>query len=182
MAKKKKSKNGTGRRQCEGTTRAGVRCARMSEPGQRRCFSHIVPRSERSGRPKIEWTQAQWKAFESMCILTDKRNRVAVAMGFAEQTINRLVKARYGVSFLEYINKRFNEGNFRLLAKQYEMAVGTDPIVQDGQVILKGRGPNKTMLIWLGKQRLQQTNLPDLDGGDPVASGEFVVTLKPKGD
>ena len=128
MAKKTEAKGP--RRQCEANTRKGVRCARRSMPGKRRCFAHYTPPDRRKGvggRHKIAWSDLQWKAFESMCTLTNKKHRVARSMGNDEKTINRLVSERYGSSFSEFLHKRFEDGNFKLLAKQFEMAVGTDP-------------------------------------------------------
>ena len=100
-------------------------------------------------------------------------------MGNDEKTINRLVSERYGSSFSEFLHKRFEDGNFKLLAKQFEMAVGTEPRVVN-KVLVPGRSPNKTMLIWLGKQRLDQVNAPEPEESDPVSSGEFVISLKKK--
>lgn len=116
------------------------------KPKGRRSAVSAKPRAKRSrkgvgGRPKIVWAEQQWQTFASMCILTDKRHRVAVAMGYDEKTIDRLVKERHGSSFSEYIEKRFTEGNFQLLATQFEAAKSGD----------------RTMLVWLGKNRLNQS-------------------------
>lgn len=107
---------------------------------------NTTKRARRGGRKKIVWNEGQWNAFRSMCIVTNKRHRVAKAMGNDEKTINRIVKEKLGISFSEYIEKRFDEGNLKLLAKQYEVAMSGD----------------RTMLIWLGKNRLGQSDKTEM--------------------
>lgn len=112
------------------------------------------PKSNR-GRKKVEWVEAQWKAFNSMCYITTSKQRVARAMGNDVKTIDRLVRAQYGMKFSDYIQKRFDEGNMKLLAKQYEVAMTGD----------------RTMLIWLGKNRLNQADKTETkDMTDPILS------------
>jgi hypothetical protein len=111
------------------------------------------------GRKLTVWSEDQWKAFASMCLLTERRHRVAAAMGPDVKTIDGMVNRRMGCSFSEYIQKRFREGNFKILGKQYEVAMSGD----------------RTMLIWLGKNRLSQSDKIDTKDTTPTLPPGAIV-------
>lgn len=142
-----------------------------------------MAKNGRTGRPKVEWSEKQWEAFDLFCRLTDKKNRVAVAMGHDVKTIDRLVRERHGTTFSRYLLQRFEDGNFTLLARQFEAAVGREPEVVDG-VLIPGRPPSATMLIWLGKNRLGQTDKLAVDAKTQTrAIAKINITpIDPKAD
>lgn len=112
-----------------------------------------------AGRKKVELSEGQWKALEAMCVLTDKKHRVARAIGHDEKTLSRIIKDKHGVDFSEFIHKRFEEGNFKLLSKQWDKAM-------EGNI---------SMLIWLGKNRLGQRDMPELDDKAMQQVEDFVI-------
>lgn len=60
----------------------------------------------------------------------------------AEDTIQRHIKKRFGVTFSEYRNKKMGKMRMKLLQKQYECAMNG----------------NTALLIFLGKQYLGQSD------------------------
>lgn len=63
-------------------------------------------------------------------------------LGVSEDTIQRNIRSKFNVTFAEYREKKMTECRQKLRQKQYEVALAG----------------NVTMLIWLGKQMLGQTD------------------------
>jgi len=79
------------------------------------------------------------------CLATGSSGVQAAAfIGVCEDTLYNRCKTEQGVDFSVYLTKQKQKGNSLLLGKQYQIAMGG----------------NTTMLIWLGKQRLSQTEHP----------------------
>lgn len=94
------------------------------------------------GRPKKE---LNWEEFERLCGLHCTLSDIAGWFGVSEDTIERRVKEDHGITFAEYFKKHAALGKTSLRRLQWESA-------QKGNV---------TMLIWLGKQLLNQTDRID---------------------
>ena len=90
-------------------------------------------------RPKIE---INWTTVNNMCAIHCTGEEIASVIGVSYDTIERRVKSEFNMSFAEYIKKHSASGKTSLRRKQYEVA-------------MKG---NTTMLVWLGKQYLGQTD------------------------
>ena len=90
-----------------------------------------------AGRPEIE---IDWKRVENMIIGGANGSQVSAALGVHSNTLYDRVKKQYGINFSEFYDKFREKGNQLLHNKQFDVA-------------LKG---NTTMLVWLGKQRLEQ--------------------------
>ena len=106
------------------------------------------------GRPKyvIDWSLVD-ELLEADCEGTE----VAAYLGIAADTLyDRCVKEN-GVIFSAYLREKKAKGNTTLKQKQYETAMDGD----------------KTMLIWLGKNRLNQRDKLDHD----VSIQEYTVKL-----
>lgn len=95
-----------------------------------------MPRAK-MGRKEIpiDWEKTN-KLFEKGCLGTE----VAAYWGMHEDTLYRRVKEKYKMSFTEYMQQKKSRGNSILREKQYDVALEGD----------------KSLLIWLGKQRLKQ--------------------------
>lgn len=89
------------------------------------------------GRPQIE---INWTAFDKLCLLQCTLEEIASFFNCSVDTIERAVKRDKGFGFAEYYKKKSAGGKSSLRRKQMEVA-------------LSG---NTTMLIWLGKQYLEQ--------------------------
>ena len=81
----------------------------------------------------------------SKCLVTGSNGvQTAALIGVCEDTLYNRCKTDQGVDFSVYLAKQRQKGNSLLLGKQYQVAMSG----------------NTTMLIWLGKQRIGQTDHP----------------------
>jgi hypothetical protein len=97
------------------------------------------------GRPRLE---IDWKTFDAMCFAQATLQEIALFYSASTRTIERAVRKQHKMSFVTYYGQKRQKGNISLRRKQIELA-------------LKG---NATMLIWLGKQYLGQTDKQALSG------------------
>lgn len=104
------------------------------------------------GRPRIELNEDDWKKLDQMAHIQCTGEEMAAIMGFSYDTLELRVKEKHGVSFAEWFRQRSCGGKMSLRRFQYDAAK---------------RG-NPTMLIWLGKQYLDQKDHKDIDLGDSV--------------
>lgn len=89
------------------------------------------------GRPKIE---IDWDEFDKLCNMQCTLVEIAGWFDCSEDTIERRVKEKYEITFAERYKKKSAKGKISLRRKQMEVA----------------SSGNVTMLIWLGKQYLNQ--------------------------
>lgn len=90
------------------------------------------------GRPRIE---IDWKEFDKLCGLQCSLEEIAGWFNCSVDTIENRVKEVHGITFSEYFAQKRSSGKISLRRKQYELAMSG----------------NATMLLWLGKQYLGQT-------------------------
>ena len=90
------------------------------------------------GRPP---TQIDQKDFEKLCGLHCTQIEIADWFGCTDETVNNWCVKTYGVSFSAVYNQKKSIGSVSLRRKQKEVAMSGNP----------------TMLIWLGKQCLNQS-------------------------
>lgn len=93
----------------------------------------------KAGRKKIE---IDWHEFDKLCQLQCSLREIASWFECSEDTIERRVKEVHSIDFADYFDQKRGKGKIALRRKQYEVA-------------LSG---NVTMLIWLGKQYLGQSD------------------------
>lgn len=112
----------------------------------------------RTGRPRKEIDKTQ---FENLCGIQCTLEEVCCFFECDEKTLNKWCKEKYGKTFSQVFNEKRGTGRVSLRRSQFQTA-------------LKG---NASMLIWLGKQYLGQTD-------NPAASQEQteVEDLKPLAD
>ena len=91
------------------------------------------------GRPKIEIDQT---SFEKLCGLQCTKEEIASFLDCSEDKIERWCKETFNTTFAVVFKQKRRIGHVSLRRKQWEVA-------QTGNV---------TMLIWLGKQFLKQTD------------------------
>jgi hypothetical protein len=91
----------------------------------------------KGGRPRIE---VPWSDVEKLCGLQCTQDEIALFTGISVDTLDRAAKREHGVSFAEYFRQKRGTGRIALRRAQWQAA-------QKG---------NPTMLIWLGKQHLDQ--------------------------
>ena len=102
-----------------------------------------MPKKKKSaGRKKVEF---QWDVIDKMLQAGCSGASIASKFGVHRNTLYQAVQREFDMMFDEYSRMRKEEGNDMLRLKQFDIA-------------LKG---DKGMLIWLGKQRLQQSEKVD---------------------
>lgn len=101
-------------------------------------------------RPRKE---IDWKAFDKLCEIQCTLREIASFLGVSEDTVERAVQREYNVGFKEHYELKSAKGKASLRRLQFQLA-------ETG---------NATMLIWLGKQWLDQKDRSDVtSGGEPI--------------
>lgn len=110
-------------------------------------------------RPTIE---IDWEEFDKLSAMQCPLWEIANWFECSEDTIERRVRERFGVSFAEHNKQKGVKGRVSLRRKQFEIA-------------LSG---NVTMLIFLGKQYLGQS---DKINQDVTSNGKALIIHHPEG-
>ena len=98
-----------------------------------------------TGRPRIE---IDFDEFNKLCRLQCTLSEIASWFDCSEDTIERRVKEEYGITFAEHFALKRGKGKIALRRKQFQTA----------------ESGNVTMLIWLGKQYLGQSDKQEVSG------------------
>jgi len=98
-----------------------------------------------AGRPKkiINWDEVDY-LLEADCEGTE----IAAHLGMHRNVLYERCKTEKKCNFSEYLQEKKSKGNSLIKVKQFEAAV---------------KDKDKTMLVWLGKQRLGQKDKQELD-------------------
>ena len=96
------------------------------------------------GRPRVE---VNWDIVDEMCAIDCTGPEICAVLRVSEDTMTRRAKSDHGTTFAEYIAKKRLTGNVSLRRSQWMLA----------------HSGNATMLIWLGKNRLGQTDKIEQD-------------------
>ena len=91
----------------------------------------------KGGRPK---KKLDFKAIDNLCAIQCTGEEVAAFLDIDYDTLNNGIKRIKNIGFSEYFALKSGKGKVSLRRKQYQLAMSGD----------------KTMLIWLGKQYLDQ--------------------------
>jgi hypothetical protein len=114
------------------------------------------------GRPQIE---IDWTEFDKLCEIQCTLREISEWFKCSEDTIERAVQRKHGVNFAEYYGQSSVKGKISLRRKQFQVAMSGD----------------RTLLIWLGKQLLNQTekqHLVTIDETDKHKSEELTQSIK----
>ena len=93
-------------------------------------------------RPKGTTIPIDWDKVDNMCAIQCTGEEIAGVLGCEYDTLQRACKREKNLLFAEYIEQKKSGGKMSLRRKQYTTAM-------DG---------NPTMLVWLGKNWLGQTD------------------------
>lgn len=96
------------------------------------------PTGKPPGRPPIP---INWEEFDKLCALQCLQTEIAAWFNCTVDTLENRVKSEKGMGYSEYYHQKADKGKIALRRVQWQLA-------------LKG---DKTMLIWLGKQCLGQS-------------------------
>lgn len=94
------------------------------------------------GRPKKNLTKEQWSSIDYMCMIHCTGEEIAGVLHVDYDTLNRNCREQKGVNISDYIKEHQNGGKMSLRRAQWKAA----------------ESGNVSMLIWLGKQWLGQTD------------------------
>lgn len=103
-----------------------------------------MPKGGNIGRPE---KKIDWNVVETLLEAGSLGTEVAAYIGIHPDTLYRQCQETHGMTFTDYTVKYRAKGDLRLKAKQFDVAMRGD----------------KTMLVWLGKQRLGQREKFDHD-------------------
>ena len=102
----------------------------------------------RTGRPPIDWDDRDLRTFEGLCAINCTQTEICSVMNVSDKTLNRLLRKYYKMTFSDCFKRFSASGIISLRRKQFEVATG-------------GSVP---MLIWLGKQYLNQKDKSEVSG------------------
>lgn len=94
------------------------------------------------GRKKIEFTDKEFASIDYMAVIHCTGEEIAGVMGVDYDTLNRIMKDKYGMTIAEYLRNKGSQGNMSLRRAQWKSA----------------EAGNVSMQIWLGKQWLGQSD------------------------
>lgn len=102
----------------------------------------VTPYKDRNmGRTRVP---IKWDVVDKFLMSGSSGVQIAAVCGISEDTLYRRTMTEKGVPFAIYSTDQRQKGNSMILGKQYQKAM-------EGNI---------SMLIWLGKQRLGQTDQP----------------------
>jgi len=121
---------------------------------------------KKTGRPR---KVVDWKLLDELCALQCTAVEIAGVLGMAPDILADKIKERTGLFFPEYFAQKSAAGKRSLRRRQFQVALGQEIVYdKDGNVIQQPIAPSPVMLIWLGKQYLQQADKGELSGKDGV--------------
>jgi hypothetical protein len=100
------------------------------------------PKKGQGGRPPIKTDAKFWRQLDEMGKIDCTQEEVSSIFGISINSLNNICKKEKGETFCEYYSKKREGGKRSLRRMQWKAA-------EEGNV---------TMLIWLGKNRLGQTD------------------------
>lgn len=119
----------------------------------------------KAGRPKIVWNDQQYATLEGLCGIQATIEEIESVLNIDHKTINRLCKAHYKdakgnpMDFSQIYKKYSSTGKMSLRRSQFKCA----------------EAGNVSMLIWLGKQYLGQSEKQETT----VVDSNISFTIKP---
>jgi hypothetical protein len=93
-----------------------------------------------AGRPKIE---VDWAHIEKLAHIQCTIEEVVAVTGISHDTLDRRSKEEYGINFADFLRQKKEGGKASLRRRQWLSAI---------------EDKNTTMMIWLGKQYLAQSD------------------------
>ena len=96
------------------------------------------------GRPEKHF---DWKVLDAILQFKASKRDCAELINISEDTIERRIKKKFQLTFSEYRDRKMAQPRHSIARRQYEIAMAG----------------NATMLIWLGKQWLGQTEKQEID-------------------
>lgn len=116
------------------------------------------------GRPVVP---IDWELFSKLCSLQCTQLEIASFFKCSVDTLENRCKSDKGMTYSEYFTQNCGNGKISLRRQQWKLAE-------------KG---NATMLIWLGKQYLEQKDRSDItSAGTKISNGVEITVIHKKED
>lgn len=118
------------------------------------------PQKGSGGRPP---KQINYKVLDNLCKIQCTEKEIEAILEMDYNTIQAHIVEEQGKSFSEYIQEKAMGGKRSLRRKQFELAMKGD----------------RTMLVWLGKNYLNQADKHEISGsnGGPIKTADQTATL-----
>lgn len=100
-----------------------------------------------------------WPKVDNMAAIQCTGEEIAGVLGISYDTLQRASKRELGVPFADYIAQKRSGGKMSLRRKQYSTAMEGNP----------------TMLVWLGKNWLNQTDKQDIVHDHNITAFEVIA-------
>lgn len=114
------------------------------------------------GRPKIIFSKKEWNTIEQLCGLMCTGEEIAGVLGIDYDTLNARIKEKYDMGFSDYFKRHSAKGKISLRRSQYKVATSGNP----------------TMLVWLGKQYLGQSDRPEEASDEEATPVQIIVGVQ----
>lgn len=117
--------------------------------------------AKKMGRPAVD---VDWKKVDDMLAAGCIGTEIASSLGFSADTLYRHCEQDFKMTFTAYMQQKRAKGDALIRIAQFDEAV---------------RGRDRGMLIWLGKQRLGQTDKEQVEHKGDVPIQIVSYTGKP---
>lgn len=104
-------------------------------------------------------TPIDWDQVEKMCAIQCTGEEIAGVLGISYDTLERGCRREHRMSYADYSTQKRQDGRASLRRKQYTVAMEGNP----------------TMLVWLGKNWLNQTDKQDVVHDHSITAFEVVA-------
>jgi len=121
----------------------------------------LTKRGRPKEKPGVKAMVVDLSRLPALCRIQATAAECASVLGISQDTLERRIKAEHGCTFAEFYNRHSAPGKCSLRRLQWKLA----------------RAGNPTMLIWLGKQWLGQTDKMESDAKTATAE-EIANELK----
>jgi len=119
----------------------------------------------RRGHPPKK--EVDWKLFEHLCRIHCTEAEICAILDISEKTLAARCQETFCKPFSQVFTEKRAGGKMSIRRRQYEMAMGRAARYDEQGNLLEAEAPpDKTMLIWLGKQWLDQTDGRELRGNE----------------
>ncbi len=115
-------------------------------------------------RPKGTTIFIDWEKVDNMCAIQCTGEEIAGVLDIDYDTLQRACKREKNLLFADYIGQKKSGGKMSLRRKQYSTAMAGNP----------------TMLVWLGKNWLGQTDKIDTTSSDGSMTPPTTIQLVAK--
>jgi len=120
---------------------------------------HLSEKKVGAGRPRMK---LDWDYIDSLLAAGCSGVQIAAHLGMHYETFYMTCAKDHDMTFTDYSRMKKAKGESMLKKAQFDLAMQKD----------------KTMLVWLGKQRLNQTDRPQMKHEVPAVVLEFIDLLK----